>query len=56
MTPKHASDTPARILTSLIGMKHQPLWVATAFQGFLQGVYYKLGIGRLTDRGADDVY
>jgi hypothetical protein len=35
-------------------MKHQPLWVATVFQGLLQGVHYKLGIGLLTDRGAND--
>ena len=35
-------------------MKHQPLWVVTVFQGLLQGVHYKLSIGLLTDRGAND--
>ena len=55
VSPKHASETAACILTSLIGMKHQPLWVATVFQGLLQGVNHKFGIGLLSDRGADDV-
>ena len=49
VSPKQASKTPACILTSLIGMKHQTLWVATAFQGPLQSVHYKLGIGLLTN-------
>ena len=54
VSPKHAWETQACILASLTRMKHQTLRVATAFQGLLQGLHYKLGIELLTDHGAND--